>query len=139
MQPLAAEARSTPEGLGLFSTVPDDLMNFGLGQSFNPKDVSTFLSLKKSEISHLAKVSESSVRFDEAMPAAVRDRLEEIAATINMVAKEFGGDREKTVAWFKARNPLLGDVSPRDMIRLGRYERLRRFIINAMQSKTRTT
>ena len=27
---------------------------------------------------------------------------------------------------------MLGDVSPRDMIRLGRYERLRKFIINAM-------
>jgi len=36
------------------------------------------------------------------------------------------------VAWFKARNPLLGDVSPRDMIRLGRYEKLRKFIISAM-------
>ena len=27
---------------------------------------------------------------------------------------------------------MLGDVSPRDMIRLGRYERLRKFIINAL-------
>jgi hypothetical protein len=67
----------------------------------------------------------------------VRERLEEIASTINLVAKEFGGDRDKTVAWFKARNPLLGDVTPRDMVRLGKYDRLRRFIINAMQSKPR--
>jgi len=58
--------------------------------------------------------------------------LEEIAQTINMVAGVFAGDVNKTVAWFKARNPLLGDVSPRDMIRLGRYEKLRKFIINAM-------
>jgi len=35
----------------------------------------------------------------------------------------------------RAQNPLLGDVSPRDMIRLGRHDRLRRFIINAMMSK----
>ena len=58
--------------------------------------------------------------------------MEEIASTINMVAKQFAGDPEKTAAWFRARNPLLGDISPRDMIRLGRYDRLRRFIIQAM-------
>ena len=31
--------------------------------------------------------------------------------------------------------PLLDDVSPRDMIRLGRYERLRKFIIHAMTER----
>jgi hypothetical protein len=39
--------------------------------------------------------------------------------------------------WFKTRNPLLGDISPRDMIRLGRFERLRKFIINAAIKKNR--
>jgi hypothetical protein len=67
----------------------------------------------------------------------VRERLEEIAITVNMVAKFFDGDVDKTVTWFKARNPLLGDVSPRDMIRLGRFERLRKFIINAILDKNR--
>ena len=52
-----------------------------------------------------------------------------------MVAKAFDGDVDKTTAWFRARNPMLGDVSPRDMIRLGRYERLRKFIINAMMER----
>lgn len=54
-------------------------------------------------------------------------------------AMEVGGDTDKTIVWFKAKNPLLGDVSPRDMIRLGRYARLRRFIISAMTSQTPTT
>jgi hypothetical protein len=54
---------------------------------------------------------------------------------MNLVAQAFDGDVEKAVAWFKARNPLLGDVSPRDMIRLGRYERLRKFIIAAMMGR----
>jgi hypothetical protein len=63
--------------------------------------------------------------------------LEEIGITINMVAKFFDGDTDKTVTWFKARNPMLGDVSPRDMIRLGRFERLRKFIINAIIDKAR--
>ena len=70
------------------------------------------------------------------MPQQMRDRLEEIANTINMVAGLFNGDVNKTAAWFKARNPMLGDVSPRDMIRLGRFERLRKFIINAMAERS---
>ena len=76
------------------------------------------------------------MRFDDAMPEQVRERLEEIAQTINLVAQIFDGDAEKAVAWFKARNPLLGDVSPREMIRLGRYERLRKFIVNALLERT---
>jgi hypothetical protein len=69
------------------------------------------------------------------MPLPVRDRLEEIANTVNMVATMFSGDVNRTSAWFRARNPMLGDISPRDMIRLGRYERLRKFIINAMNER----
>ena len=42
--------------------------------------------------------------------------------------------------WVNSRerqsNPLLGDISPRDMIRLGRFERLRKFIINAVLKQT---
>lgn len=74
----------------------------------------------------------SAVRYDGHVPNQVRVRLEEIAATINLVAKQFDGDATKTASWFKARNPLLGDVSPRDMIRLERLERLRLFIIQAI-------
>lgn len=116
----------------LFDSVPDDYLRFGHGAGFDAKAVQGFLNLKKEDISRIAFVSPKSVRFDESMPEPVRERLEEIAQTINLVARVFDGEAEKTAAWFKARNPLLGDVSPRDMIRLGRYERLRKFILNAM-------
>jgi hypothetical protein len=122
----------TSKVFALFDTVPPDSMGFGLGSSFNAKSVQSFLSLKKEEVSRIADVSPKSVRFDDAMPEPVRERLQEIAVTINLVAKVFGGDADKTVTWFKTRNPLLGDISPRDMIRLGRFERLRKFIIQAM-------
>ena len=123
----------TSKGFALFDTIPPDLMGFGLGSSFNAKSVQTFLSLKKEEVSRIADVSPKSVRFDEAMPEPVRERLQEIAITINLVAKVFGGDVDKTVTWFKTRNPLLGDISPRDMVRLGRFERLRKFILASLQ------
>ena len=122
-------------GFGLFDTVPDDVLNFGRGATFSAKKVPALLGLKKEDVSRLASVSLKSVRYDDAIPEQVRDRLEEIASTANMVAKAFDGDADKTAAWFRARNPLLGDVAPRDMIRLGRYERLRKFIINAMVAR----
>jgi len=118
--------------MSLFETIPADHLEFGRGPSFNPKRVPELLGLKKEDVSRLASVSVKSVRYDDAIPEQVRERLEEIANTINLVADAFDGDRDKTIAWFRARNPLLGDVSPKDMIRLGRYERLRKFIINAM-------
>ena len=122
-------------GFSLFDTVPDDLLHFGHGDSFDAKRVPSLLGLKKEDVSRLASVSVKSVRYDDAIPEQMRERLEEIASTINMVAKAFDGDADKTSAWFRARNPMLGDVSPRDMIRLGRYERLRKFIINAMMER----
>lgn len=125
-------------GIGLFDSVPEDYFHFGAGNSFQPKVVPEVLGLKREDVSKLASVSLKSVRYDDAIPEPVRERLEEIGLTINLVAKFFDGDTDKTVTWFKARNPLLGDVSPRDMIRLGRFERLRKFIINAIIDKTRS-
>lgn len=122
-------------GMGLFEAVPQDVMQFGQGSAFMAKKVPELLELKKEDVSRLSGVALSSVRYDDAMPLPVRDRLEEIANTINMVAGMFAGDINRTSAWFRARNPMLGDISPRDMIRLGRYERLRKFIINAMNER----
>jgi hypothetical protein len=122
-------------GVALFDTVPPDLMGFGLGSSFDAKSVQSFLSLKKEDVSRIADVSPKSMRFDDAMPVPVRERLQEIANTINLVARFFGGDADKTGTWFKTRNPLLGDISPRDMICLGRFQRLRKFIWLAMSDK----
>lgn len=139
MEPNAVRQVSSPAGFGLFDTVPEDILHFGHGKTFDARKAAQFLSLKKSDVGRIAAVSESSVRWDNGMPEAVRDRLEEIASIINLVAKRFDGDPEKTVAWFKARNPLLGDVSPRDMIRLGRYDRLRRFIIQAMTQQVQAS
>lgn len=121
----------------LFDSVPDDYFHFGQGTSFQAKSVSDLLGLKREDVSKLASVSQRSVRYDAAIPEQVHERLLEIAMTVNLVAKFFDGDTEKTVLWFKARNPLLGDISPKEMIRLGRYERLRKFIVNALLNQDR--
>ena len=133
--PKSVSKAACKAGYVLFYTVPDDLLQFGYGQSFDALKAAKFLSLKKADVGRISAVAESSVRYDAHIPEQVRLRLEEIASTINLVAKQFNGDQEKTATWFKARNPLLGDVSPRDMIRLGRYDRLRAFIIQAMSDQ----
>jgi hypothetical protein len=114
-----------------FSTVGDDHMSFWEQDRFRPTRVTDFLSLEKKDVSRIASVSDRSVRYDEKMPQAVRDRLEEIANVVNLVAGTFRGDITKTALWFKTQNPILGDVSPRDMIRLGRYDRLRKYVLQA--------
>lgn len=117
----------------LFQNVPSsDPLRFGRGSQFHPEKVRDFLQLKKDDVSKLANVSVKSVRYDDAIPIAVVERFEEIAATCNMVAEVFDGDREKTALWFRTKNPMLGDVSPRDMIRLRRFDRLRRFVVGAI-------
>ncbi len=130
-------SNESTNGFSLFDSVPPDYFQFGQGPAFKPKAVSDVLGLKKEDVSKLASVSQRSVRYDEAIPEQVQERLQEIATIVNMVAKFFDGDTDKTVLWFKARNPLLGDISPKEMIRLGRYERLRKFIINALIKRDR--
>ena len=115
----------------LSAIVPSDIFHFGQGPSFDPQGVNDFFQFEKSEVSRITEVSEDSVRFDDAAPLQLRARFEEIANLVNAVAETFDGNTEKTRVWFNTCNPTLGDISPRDMIRLGRYERLHKFIAQA--------
>lgn len=92
------------------------------------KKVASFLGLTKKDLSRIADVGASSVRFDEKIPAGLAKRLNEVANIANLVADVFAGDAEKTALWFQTPNFMLGDISPRDMLRMGRYKRLLKFI-----------
>ena len=117
----------------LFQTVPKrDVLGLWSRESVNARKVVEFLSLDKREIAKVAGVASASVRFDQKIPKEVRERLEEIANVIGLVAQFFDSDPIKTALWFKTKNPLLGQISPRDMIRFGRYERLLRFVLDAL-------
>ncbi len=72
------------------------------------------------------------VRYDERMPQILKDKLREWAILFNLVAQFFEGDPIKTALWFKTVNPMLGGISPRDMIRFGRYQKLLKFILDAL-------
>lgn len=117
----------------LFRTVPaTDHLGFWADQILNARSVADFIGLDKQEVAKVAGVSPKSVRWDHKIPQEVIDRLTEIAVVCGLVAQFFGGDSLKTKLWFKTRNPLLGNLSPRDMIRFGRHEKLRRFVMDAL-------
>lgn len=46
----------------------------------------------------------------------------------NLVLEFFKGDQKKTDLWFSSDNPLLGGISPDNMIKVGRIERLADFV-----------
>ena len=118
----------------LFRTIPEhDYLNFWPGSQFDPQRVVRFLEFSKADVAKIASVAPSSVRFDQKIPKDVLERLMEIANICGLVAQFFQGDVAETALWFNTKNPLLGNISPRDMIRYGRYEKLRRFIMDALE------
>jgi len=122
----------------LFQNVYDkDHLGFWANNQLNYKQVADFLDLDANAVSKMAGVSKRSVRYDQKIPKDVSDRLKEIANVCSLVADLFGGDANKTALWFKTANPMLGDISPRDMLRFGRYKKLLQFVMSAVEESGR--
>ncbi|HSW68642.1 MAG TPA: hypothetical protein VLI69_00610 [Gammaproteobacteria bacterium] len=115
----------------IFDTIPPHNYLGLLGEN-TPKKVVNFLNLSTNEVSKAMGVSQKSVRYDEKMPRELAERLQEIAIICELVAGYFNGDVQKTTLWFQVKNPALGGISPRDMIRFGRYQKLEKFVQNAL-------
>jgi hypothetical protein len=117
----------------LFATVNRrDYLGFSGELGFRPRALVDFLNLSNADVAHISGLSKNSVRYDSDIPKAMLERLEQIASICNLVAQFFDGNAEKTTLWFTTKNPMLGDMTPRDMIRFGRYDKLRRFVIGAI-------
>jgi hypothetical protein len=68
-------------------------------------------------------------------PHPVAQRLQEIANIANLVAEFFRGDVNKVSLWFELTNPMLGNMSPRNIIRAGRYTKVLNFILDAREAE----
>jgi hypothetical protein len=121
---------ASPENL-FGSVYRNDRLQFWRDHALDYKKVADYLNFNAQDVSRIAGVAKASVRYDEKIPTEVRERLELIANICNLVFEHFDDD-VKTALWFRAPNPLLGNVSPRDMIRFGRYKKLLRFVTDAM-------
>ena len=117
----------------LFKTVSNrDGLHFWKGNALNFQRVREFSGLETDDLARLAGVAKSSVRYDSKAPKEVREHLENIANICNLVFQFFLDD-VKTKLWLQTPNPMLGNVSPRDMIRFGRFAKLQRFVTLAME------
>lgn len=122
--------------VGLFSNIPkDDYLSLFKGTHPDYKRVIELLDFSKGDVAKASNISQMSVRYDWKMPKELEERVREWAIALALVAQYFR-DEQKTVLWFKTANPLLGNVTPRDMIRVGRFKKLQRFILNALEENT---
>lgn len=105
----------------------------GLLHGNTARKVVDFLELDRYQVAKAMGLKEKSqVRFDDQIRKDLKERLEEIAIICELMAEYFNGNAEKTALWFRVKNPALGGISPRDMIRYGRYKKLELFIRNAL-------
>jgi uncharacterized protein (DUF2384 family) len=109
-----------------------DYLHLFPGDTTDFQKVVRLLGFKKNDVARASNVPLQSVRYDPPrMPKELQERLMEWAVALNLVA-QFFNDEQKTVLWFRTPNPLLGDMTPRDMIRVGRFRKLVRFIQTAL-------
>lgn len=121
-----------PASATLFNTIPpSDRLGFWADQTLRSRKVADFLDLDKVDVARISNVRQSSVRFDEKIPRDVLRHLEQVAIICGLVAEYFHGDAAKTALWFRTKNPMLGELSPRDMIRYGRMEKLMQVVQDA--------
>jgi len=123
----------------LFETLPTKSEDYlSLFESGKPdyQKVVEILEFKKAEVAKASSVPLESIRYDAKMPKELENRLLEWAVALAAVGRYFK-DQTKAVLWFKIPNPLLGNVAPREMIRVGRFQKLYRFIQNALEENER--
>jgi hypothetical protein len=125
------------ETTNLFGSIPnaDPLGLFVDGQP-RGQEIVGFLNLKNKEVAKAADVPVGSVRYDLKMPDILRDWLIQVGTAITLVA-EFLKNKNKTGLWFRTPNPLLGNLPPIDMIRMGRVRKLLTVIQTAIDENTR--
>ncbi len=116
-----------PQDHKLFSNVATSKNPYFYKENGDPdfKKVQVFLSLSNSDLAKISKISLKSVRFEaDRMPPALKERIREIMNICELAAEMLGGNIERTQLWFTTKNNSLGNISPRDMIRFGRYGKL---------------
>jgi hypothetical protein len=130
----------TSEGViymaNLFSNVPQgDLFGIKPKGDFNYQQAAKFLGMNKRAVAKAAGISETSVRYDSRMPTDLKEFFLEIISVVSIVSTQFNQEKEKTRLWFSMPNPLLGGVTPLQMILLGKHKKLMKFIQRAISGE----
>jgi hypothetical protein len=125
------------EAAQLFNTIPDnDICGLYEKGGINFRKVIDTINFKNEDVAIATNLPQKSMRFDSKMSNELKKRLTEWAIAINLVATYFK-DASKTNIWFQVPNPLFGGITPRDMIRLGRFKKLMKYIQSALDENKR--
>lgn len=125
----------------IFDSIPTDGKYLSMFFHHNRPDYDKIiqtLDFTKKDIAAAARVPMEAVRNDSRGSKEFQNRLKEWAVLLALVAEYFSGNAQKIELWFRMPNPLLGNISPRDMIRFGRFKKLHKFIQNALHSNKHT-
>jgi len=124
----------------LFSTIPKrdplEIFKNHVVDKGRLGEIPKFLELEKQDISKATGIPKSSIRYDEKMPKALMEHLFQLAAIFILVSEHFEGNLNKTYAWFNLPNPLMGNLSPRDMIRYGRFKKVLKIVQSAIEGES---
>jgi uncharacterized protein (DUF2384 family) len=107
--------------LGLFDETGDPIID----------RMTEFLAISRKELAEAFGLSIDQIRPDR-MSEVAKQRVRELAGTLEFVADIFQGDKTKTLFWIKAPNPHFGGVSPRDLILRGRQRKVHAFVLAAI-------
>lgn len=118
----------------LLTVPPTNHLGFFEVDTADAAAVLLFLPFMKEEISRALDVPMAKVKYGRSMPPLMRRWVHELGFIYEMVADFFKGDTLKTKRWLKAKNPMLGGLSARDMICFGRHKKLMQFVMNAAEA-----
>lgn len=119
----------------LFASVPqNDILNlFDSNGEPDASRIAGILNYKRKDVSVATDIPLERVRLEPLrIPRELMERVREWGTAINLVGNHFH-DEKKTILWFQTPNPMLGNVSPRDMIIGGRFRKLLKFIQTALE------
>ena len=71
--------------------------------------------------------------MDEIRDREVLSILRDFDDAVELLLGFFGGDVEKTKLWLKTKNPQLGNVTPFHMYRIGKADKVLKFIKSALE------
>jgi hypothetical protein len=130
---MQSSTQSAPRPSIVSHIASEDLLHLYRDARPDYKRIADLTKLSKTDLSKISQVAKSSVRFDAHIPEPVAERLREIANIANLVGEFFAGDEHKVALWFEIANPMLGNISPSNMLRIGKQKRLLTFVVSARE------
>lgn len=122
----------------LFATIPtSDPLSLFDGSKPQGQHIIEMFGLKNKDVARATHLAETSIRYDLRMPDPLVSWLREVATAATLVAEFFNGDATKTQLWFSTPNPQLGNITPLDMIKIGRVRKLLTFVQTALDENKR--